>query len=230
MAEPKKQLLVVDDNPEYRQSLMDIFTEGFDVLTATNGVEALKVLQNHQPALILLDVLMPEMDGFQTCLRIRQNPSFKYTPILFLTSKNDPSSEAFGLELGADDYILKPFDKEVLKIRVQKRLKEVSPQAAPTPPEDITLFGNCEVHWDRQESVTANGQVYSLTTKEVQLLRLLMANKGRILNRAVILEKIWSDAFITDRSIDSHIKELRRKIPSLSKQIKTVYGTGYRLD
>jgi len=220
-----KHLLIVDDEKENRDALIDIFSSEFEIETARDGVEAIEKTESQTPDLIILDILMPRMDGFQTCLKLRQNEKTRRVPIIFLTSKSEPETESFGLELGADDFIIKPFNKEVLKTRVNKRLN--------TPPREtvgeITEMGDFTIHWDRHEAIHGEEHI-PLTTKEIGLLRLFVENEGRLLSRAVILERVWADTYITDRTIDSHVKELRKKLPPLAKFLKTIYGSGYRLD
>lgn len=222
---PPKKILVVDDEPENRTALEELFRDEYEVITARDGVEALERIQESRPDLVLLDILMPRLDGLQTCHRLRQKEETRTIPVVFLTSKNEPQTEVFGLDLGADDFIAKPFNKEVLRARVKKRLS--APSAG--IPEEVTPLGEYQVHWSRQE-VQHGQETIPLTTKEIGMLRLFVENKGRVLSREVILEKVWSETYITDRTIDSHVKELRKKVPSLGRLLKTVYGSGYRLD
>ena len=219
-----KRILVVDDEAENRQALHDLLSEEYEVHLAKDGIEALSAVPEVKPDLVLLDIMMPRMDGLQTCLRLRQKEETKSLPVIFLTSKNEPSTEAFGLELGADDFIPKPFNKEVLKARIKKRLLGTVQTLA-----EITQIGDYKVHWSRQEA-SIDGNFIPLTAKEVGMLRLFVENPGRVLTRDIILERVWSETYITDRTIDSHVKELRKKLPPLAKMLKTVYGTGYRLD
>jgi DNA-binding response OmpR family regulator len=188
-------------------------------------VEALEMAEKVVPDLVLLDIRMPRMDGFQTCLRMRQNERTRHIPIIFLTTHNEPQTESFGLDLGADDFVTKPFDTDVLRARVKKRLNGGRGGSV----GERTNLGDYVIHWERQEA-THGDETIVLTTKEINLLRLFVHNAGRVLSREVILEKIWADTFITDRTIDSHVKELRKKLPPLVKLLKTVYGSGYRLD
>jgi len=221
----QKRILIVDDEHENRLALTEIFKADFEVHTANDGVEALDKVADLRPDLILLDIVMPRMDGLQTCLKLRQNDDTRGTPIIFLTSKNEPETETFGLELGADDFVTKPFNKEVLKARVNKRLGG----AQRDPLGEHTELDGYRVYWERHE-VGYGDERIPLTTKEMSLLRLFVENRGRLLSRNMILEHIWSDTYITDRTIDSHVKELRKKIPPLANLLKTVYGSGYRLD
>jgi len=224
----RKSLLIVDDEPENRNALESIFSEEYTVHLARDGMEGFKMAQDLKPDLIILDIVMPRMDGFQTCLRLRKEEATQRTPIIFLTSKSEPETESFGLDLGADDFVAKPFNKEVLKIRVRKRLDATEP-----PPSNFggktTDLDDYTVIWDRQE-VSHGEERIALTSKELGLLRVFVENKGKVLSRNAILERVWSDTYITDRTIDSHVKELRKKIPPMGRLLKTVYGSGYRLD
>ena len=220
----RKKILVVDDEPENRKALSDIFQNDYEVGTAGDGLEALERIEEFKPDLILLDILMPRLDGLQTCHRLRQKESTRAIPIVFLTSKNEPQTELFGLDLGADDFVAKPFNADVLRMRVKKRINGNS-----TLVSEITQLGDYEVNWSRQEA-SRDGEAIPLTTKEMGMLRLFVQNKGRVLSRDMILEKVWAETYITDRTIDSHVKELRKKIPPLTHLLKTVYGSGYRLD
>ncbi|HKI99020.1 MAG TPA: response regulator transcription factor [bacterium] len=221
----RKRLLIVDDEPENRTALTDIFSAEFDVHTANDGQEALDKAAVLRPDLIILDIVMPRMDGFQACLKLRQAEDTKHVPIIFLTSKNQPETESFGLDLGADDFVGKPFNREVLKARVNKRLGAQQRD----PLGEYTELEDCRVYWERHEAACGDERI-PLTAKEIGLLRLFVENQGRLLTRNMILDKVWSDTYITDRTIDSHVKELRRKIPPMARLLKTVYGSGYRLD
>jgi two-component system, OmpR family, alkaline phosphatase synthesis response regulator PhoP len=223
-AKSDKRILIVDDEAENRQALCDLLSDEYEVHQAKDGLEALGCVSEIKPHLVLLDIIMPRMDGLQTCLRLRQNENLRTLPVIFLTSKNEPSTEAFGLELGADDFIPKPFNKEVLKARIKKRL-----QGGSTAVGEVTAIGEYKIHWSRQEASIGDSYI-PLTAKEAGMLRLFVENPGRVLTRDIILERVWAETYITDRTIDSHVKELRKKLPPLARMLKTVYGTGYRLD
>jgi len=224
----KQKLMIIDDSRDIRESLVEIFQEEFEILQAENGQDGLDKIVDFDPDIVLLDVVMPIMDGFQTCLRLRQQEATKNIPIIFLTTKNEPQTETFGLELGADDFMHKPFNSDVLKARVKRRLEGAASAATGSVGETTELEGFL-IEWDRQE-ISHGDERISLTTKELGLLRLFVQNKGRVLSRETILERVWADTYITDRTIDSHVKELRKKIPPLVTLLKTVYGAGYRLD
>lgn len=221
----RKRLLIVDDEQENRVALSEVFGADFDVHTANDGQEALDLAADLRPDLIILDIMMPRMDGFQACLKLRQNEATKRIPIIFLTSRNQPETETFGLDLGADDFVGKPFNIDVLRSRVNRRLGG----AQRDPLGEFTDVGDCRIYWERQEAACGDDRI-PLTTKEIALLRLFVENNGRLLTRNMILERVWSDTYITDRTIDSHVKELRRKLPPMASLLKTVYGSGYRLD
>lgn len=220
-----EKLLIVDDDPEIRDLLADIFSEEYEVILARSGLEALNLARSSVPDLVLLDIMMPGMDGFQTCFKLRQDKITQHIPIIFVTSKTEPESETFGLELGAEDFVIKPFNKDVLMARVKRRIS--APATAQL--SDETAIGEAVVQWERQE-VTIKDEHIPLTSKEMAMLRLFVENAGRVLTREAILDRVWSERYITDRTIDSHVKELRKKIPPLVKMLKTVYGSGYRLD
>lgn len=222
---PRDKLLIVDDDPENREMLADIFAGEYIVELARNGAEALEIARKSAPDLVLLDIMMPGMDGFQTCFKLRQDKNTQNIPIIFLTSKNEPESETFGLELGAEDFVIKPFNKDVLMARVKRRVSQPSTVQV----SDETAIGDAVVQWQRQEVLIGEDRV-PLTAKEMAMLRLFVENPGRVLTREAILDRVWSERYITDRTIDSHVKELRKKIPPLVKMLKTVYGSGYRLD
>lgn len=219
-----KRILIVDDEAENRAALEDLFRDEYEVMSARDGLEALECIQQAKPDLVVLDILMPRLDGLQTCHRLRQREETRGLPVILLTSKNEPQTEVFGLDLGADDFIPKPFNKEVLRARVKKRLSGAAAQI-----DEVTALGDYDVHWSRQEARHGEATI-PLTTKEIGMLRLFVENKGRVLSRDAILEKVWAETYITDRTIDSHVKELRKKIPPLATLLKTVYGSGYRLD
>ena len=220
-----KKLLIVDDEKENRDALIGIFSRDFEIETAKDGMEAIEKAEHSTPDLILLDIMMPRMDGFQTCLKLRQGEKTRRVPIIYLTSKQEPESETFGLELGADDFVVKPFNQDVLKARVNKRIAGGSQEMV----GEVTDLDDFQVHWDRQEVIRGEEHIH-LTTKEVGLLRLFVENRGRLLSRTNILEKVWAETYITDRTMDSHIKDLRKKLPPMAKMLKTIYGSGYRLD
>jgi len=221
-----KTILIVDDKASMRKLVQDYLTqEGFRVVTAGNGREALFVARQEKPDLILLDIMMPEMDGFEF---MRHYSKEGETPVILLTAKVEETDKVLGLELGADDYITKPFGMRELVARIRavlRRAEKGLPPAEVLRAADIVL--------DRgNRQVTANGQEVHLTPSEFELLALFMSAPGRVFSRSYLLEQLQGVSFEgIERSIDVHIRNLRSKIepePASPRYIETVYGVGYR--
>lgn len=221
-----KKVLVVDDKLEIRQLLKSYLAqEGFDVLTAKDGQEALFVARQSKPDLIILDLMMPEMSGFDF---IRSFTRQSETPIIVLTARLDETDKVTGLELGADDFVTKPFSPRELTARVRAVLRRVEKQERST---QVLRAG--EIALDREAHlVTVAGNLIDLTPSEFELLATLMSAPGRAFTRLELLERLQGTAFEGyERTIDVHIRNLRSKIEvdaSNPKYIETVYGTGYR--
>jgi DNA-binding response OmpR family regulator len=219
-------ILVVDDEPEIVK-LLRAYLEGagYRVLTARDGREALLVTRSEKPDLIVLDLAMPEMDGLEFTRRLRQE---RNTPIIMLTARVEETDRIIGLELGADDYVTKPFSPREIVARARAVLRRVQPQ-----PEAAEVLRAGELVLDRAEhSLTVAGQPVSLTPTEFELLATLMANPGRAFSRMELLERVQGEAFAAyERTIDAHVKNLRAKIepePSDPRYILTVFGVGYK--
>jgi DNA-binding response OmpR family regulator len=221
-----KKILVVDDKAELRTLLKQYLTqEGFDIVTANNGQEALFVTRREKPDLILLDIMMPEMSGFEFMRSLSRESD---TPIILLTAKLDENDKVLGLELGADDYITKPFSPRELTARVRAVLRRM--EKANTPQEVLRIG---EISLDRAGRIlSVRGQAVDLTPSEFELLATLMAAPGRVFSRLEILDRLQGAAYEGyERTIDVHIRNLRTKIepdPSKPRYIETVYGAGYR--
>jgi len=222
-----KKILVVDDNPDICTMLKEYLTgEGFDVSTASNGQKALYIAREEKPDCIVLDMMMPEMGG-QEFIRIYTAESD--TPILVLTAKVDETDKVLGLELGADDYVTKPFSMRELTARINallRRSSKSSPEAEILRVSDVTLDKNGHF-------VEVNDLSVELTPSEFQLLATLMAAPGRTYSRTELLDSLGESSFLEgfERTVDVHIHNLREKIepnPSEPKYIETVYGAGYR--
>jgi two-component system, OmpR family, alkaline phosphatase synthesis response regulator PhoP len=219
-------VLVVDDEARIVRLVRDYLERaGFAVLAAQDGETALAMARAEQPDLIVLDLMLPGMDGLDVCRRLRQVSG---VPIIMLTARVEEADRVVGLELGADDYVTKPFSPRELVARVRATLRRASGQVGlPT----IIRAGDVELDTDSQ-LVTVGGERVELTSTEFHLLAILLRQPGRIFTRAQLLEGIHGVAFEGyDRSIDSHIKNIRRKIetdPRQPRQIQTVYGVGYR--
>ena len=221
-----KTLLIVDDEERLRALLRDYMEhEGFRVLLAADGREALRIARQEKPDLIILDVMMPEMDGWE--FMRRYTPESR-TPIIILTARLDDTDKVLGLELGADDYVTKPFSPRVLAARVRAVLRRAGAQP---PPAEVLRAA--DIVLDRSaHQVTVGGQAVSLTPSEFDLLAALMAAPGRVFTRLELLERVQGTLYEGyERTIDVHIRNLRSKIepnPRNPRYIETVYGVGYR--
>lgn len=219
-------ILLVDDKANVRQMTREVLTaEGFNVLEAANGREALLVARNHKPDLILLDVMMPEMGGFEFLRIFRKE---KDTPVILLTAKLDEVDKVLGLELGADDYVTKPFGMKELVARIHAVLRRTH---GSTQASSVLSYNGLQVDLETRD-VTVLGKQVSLTPSEYDLLTLLIAAPGRVHTRSSILLHLQGSTFEgLERSIDVHVRNLRAKIepdPSNPDYIETVFGVGYR--
>jgi len=219
------QILVVDDEPGIVQSVRSYLEAAhFEVLVAYDGKEALAQFETHAPDLIILDWMLPEIDGLTVAQRIRQHSN---VPIIMLTARIDEEDRIAGLETGADDYVVKPFSSRELEARVRAVLRRASGRGS-----SVLEVG--PIHLDHaQRQVTVNGTPVELTSMEFDLLAFLMTQPGRVFTRLELLEAVRGDAYGGfERSVDSHIKRLRQKIepdPQEASLILTVFGVGYRL-
>jgi two-component system alkaline phosphatase synthesis response regulator PhoP len=220
-------VLVVDDEPDIIEVIRyNLVREGFVVSSAKNGNECLTEVHQHTPDLIILDVMMPVMDGFETCRRLKAGTATREIPIIFLTARSGERDEIEGLDLGADDYITKPISPRRLVSRVKASLRRLE-TIAKDP--QILRVGNIVVNRS-QYSVHHGDQELSLPRKEFELLAFMAARPGRVLSRDVLLNQIWgSDVVVIDRTVDVHISKLREKLGKHGLLIETVKGVGYRL-
>jgi DNA-binding response OmpR family regulator len=221
-----KKILVVDDKLELRNLLKSYLTqEGFDIVTASDGQEALFAARHEKPNLIILDLMMPEMGGYEFMRSYNREAD---TPVVILTAKIDENDKVLGLELGADDYVTKPFSPRELTARVRAVLRRVEKQAST---REILRIGAIELDWTSR-TTTVNGQAVELTPSEFALLGTLMGSPGRVFSRLELLERIQGNAYEGyERTIDVHVRNLRSKIEqdaSNPRYIETVYGAGYR--
>ncbi|MBN1537511.1 MAG: response regulator transcription factor [Anaerolineales bacterium] len=219
-------ILLVDDEPKIIRLARDFLEkDGFRVVSASDGVSALAMARRVKPDLIVLDLMLPGMDGLQVCRTLRRETS---TPIIMLTARAEEADQLIGLELGADDYITKPFSPRALVARVRAVLRRAQNQVQ-TP--SVVRAGRLEIDVERHQ-VTINNQPLQLTPNEFKLLALLAQYPGQILTREQLLDHLHGAAYSSfDRSIDSHIKNLRRKLetsPAENGCIEAVYGVGYR--
>lgn len=221
------KILVVDDEPDIREVVSyNLKKSGYEVLTAENGEEAIKAAKRYQPDLIILDIMMPVMDGIETCRILRLLPEFEDTFIIFLTARNEEYSEVSGFGVGADDYIAKPIKPRVLVSRVQAILRR-NKQHLDQDQERIEV-GDLVI--DREAYLVFRGEEkITLPRKEFELLFLLASKPGKVYTRESILKSIWEEAVVvTNRTIDVHIRKLREKIGD--QYVTTVKGVGYKFE
>lgn len=219
------KILLVDDEPDILDLIKyNLEKEGFEVYVATNGKEGLKLADKHVPDLILLDVMMPQMDGMETCIQIRENDKLDNSLIAFLTARGEDYSQIAGFDAGADDYITKPIKPRVLVSRVKALLRRKDSKSA----VDKTQVDGISIDKDRYV-VVKDGDELSLPKKEFELLSLLLSQPGRVFTRENILATVWgNDVIVGDRTIDVHIRKLREKLGE--KYFKTVKGVGYKFE
>ena len=218
------KVLLIDDEPDILEILSyHLEKEGFLIKTAKNGVEGLEVARDFNPDLIVVDLMMPEMDGIETCMQVREDENLKNTLVALLTARSEDYSQIAGFESGADDYITKPIKPRVLVSRIKAllRRKEV---------KNTTEKVSDELSIDIEKYVAIiKGEEKLLPKKEFELLALLFSKPGKVFTREVILNKVWGDDIVVgDRTIDVHIRKLREKIGDL--YFKTVKGVGYKFD
>ena len=221
------KILVVDDDPHIREVLSFALGEaGFETIEAEDGARAIDAFARTTPDLVVLDIVMPELDGTDVCRRIRATSA---VPILFLSSRDDEVDRILGLELGGDDYLTKPFSPRELVARVRAVLRRVKPDAAPAP--DRTLcHGRLAVDLDRF-TVAWGDRETPLTVTELGILRTLLGRPGKVYSRDELMDRAYDDStIVADRTIDSHVRRVRSKLKALGADpIETVHGAGYRL-
>jgi DNA-binding response OmpR family regulator len=235
-----EKILVVDDEISLQETLAyNLKKQGYEVQTTGDGTEALELAREMEPDLIILDVMLPGLDGFEICRILRREMS---TPVLMLTARDDEIDRVVGLEVGADDYMAKPFSMRELLARVKAMLRRVrlireevnhadGEEGKPKP--KIMEFGNLKIDMTRRE-ITVGGEVVAFKPKEYELLTFLAQHQGQVLSREFILERVWGWDFIGDsRTVDVHVRWLREKIepdPANPQRIITVRGAGYRFE
>ena len=220
----KQKILLVDDEEDILEFLSyNLKKNGFEILTANNGAKGLALAKKYQPDLVILDVMMPEMDGVDVCQRIRELPELDETLVLFLSARAEDYSELAGFSAGADDYITKPIKPKLLISRVNAILRRKSRNKAVNKIE----VGGIEIDQEKH-TISCNGEFISLARKEFKLLFYLMTIPAKVFTRQEIINEVWKDAIVGDRTIDVHIRKIREKIGD--NHIKTVKGVGYKFD
>lgn len=222
-----KTIMIVEDEDRLREILRDYFEEeGFDVVEAANGREAIDKFEKHKIDLMLLDIMMPEIDGMTVCKRIRRNSD---VPIIIITAKSEDEDKILGFELGADEYVTKPFSPKVLVARTKALLKRMN--QSNVKEENIMVAGVITVNRLSYEVKIADSEVPTLSPKEYELLIYLMTHRNKVLSREAILSAVWGSDYYGDlRTIDTHIKKLRVKLGKGAKYIKTIIRAGYMFE
>ncbi len=225
-------ILICDDDKDICRALkIYLGGEGYDTIVAENGQECLQLLKENHVDLILMDVMMPQLDGLEATMRLREGNN---VPVILLTAKSEATDKILGLTVGADDYITKPFNPLELIARVKARLRRASWNAAMEPPrEDVLRCGGIELD-DKAKKVSINGEEISLTPTEYDILRLLAESPGRVFSSEDIYRSVWQDApFGANNTVAVHIRHLREKIeldPAEPRYLKVVWGKGYKLE
>lgn len=226
MSNTSIKILLVDDEPDILEILSyNLSAEGYQISTASNGVEAVKKAKKHLPHLIIMDVMMPEMDGIEACEKIRILPQLKDTIITFLTARGEDYSQVAGFEAGADDYITKPIKPKVLVSKIKSLLRRLNDESSKVNSK-VVHIGDLTI--DREAyKIISKGVEIVLPRKEFELLSLLASKPGKVFKRDEILDKVWgNEVVVGGRTIDVHIRKLREKIGDNS--FKTIKGVGYK--
>ena len=223
------KLLIVDDDPNICDMLKLYFeNEGYKVKTANDGVEGLTYFKIHEPDLVLLDIMMPKKDGWQVCREIRE---ISPKPVIMITAKGEVFDKVLGLELGADDFIVKPFDMKELSARIKAVLRRYNSHTK-TNDDEVVKFENIEISLQKYE-LKLNSKAIDIPPKELELLYFLASNCNRVFTRDQLLDKVWGFDYLGDsRTVDVHVKRLREKLEGVSDKwtLKTVWGVGYKFE
>ncbi len=229
MSTERTKILLVDDETDILEFIKyNLEKEGFEVLTSNNGREAIEIAKREIPALIILDVMMPEMDGMETCTKMRELPMLKNCIVTFLTARSEDYSQIAGFDAGADDYISKPIKPRVLVSRIKALLRRSNTNGQLNLSQNSDEVGDIII--DREKYVIIKkGQEINLPRKEFELIALLASKPGNVFPREIILDKVWGgDVVVGDRTIDVHIRKLREKLGE--EYIKTIKGVGYKFE
>jgi two-component system phosphate regulon response regulator PhoB len=223
------KVLIIEDEADIQQLLSHHFQQaGFRIEVSGNGTEGLKKAREKRPNLIVLDLMLPGMDGLEVCRVLKSGAETKAIPVIMLTAKGEEIDKVVGFELGADDYLAKPFSPRELLLRAKAVLRRTEHDAAAGAVEKQIKFGELLIDLGRHR-VLVSEQAVELTAIEFKLLKYLLETKGRVQTRDVLLDKVWGyDAFVTTRTVDTHVKRLREKLGKLENYIETVRGIGYR--
>jgi two-component system response regulator VanR len=230
--EKKQSILVVDDEKDIREVIeIYLMNEGFEVITTCDGLEALEKIENTNIDLIILDIMMPKLDGIRTCLKIREE---KKMPIIMLSAKGEDSDKILGLNIGADDYVVKPFNPLELVARVKSQIRRNTSFNEPREENSDEICVDGLVINRATREVFVDDKFVRLTPREFDILTVLASNLGRVLSTEQIYEKVWNEPFFnSDNTVAVHIRNIREKIeinPKEPRYIKLVWGIGYKID
>jgi two-component system phosphate regulon response regulator PhoB len=220
-----QRVLIVDDDPDIQRLVSYNFSQaGFEVASANSGRTALESVQKQPPDLIILDLMLPDIDGMEVCRTLRQSEGYQGIPIVMLTARGEEIDRVIGFELGADDYVPKPFSPRELVLRVKSIFRRMKDQR-----NDTLQFGKIRLYPERRRCFVGAHQVV-LTAKEFDLLQELMQARGNVMRREVLMDKVWGyHGEATSRTLDTHIRRLREKLGEDGLHVETVRGVGYRM-
>ena len=220
-----ERVLIVDDDPDIRKLVSYNLTQaGFRVATAATGVAALEAVQGQPPDLIILDIMLPDLDGLEVCKKLRRQEKTRRIPIIMLTARTQEVDRVVGFELGADDYVMKPFSPRELVLRVKSIFRRMGDE-----PTDVLKVGNIQLLPQRRQLLIGTRQV-ALTAKEFDLLEELMRARGNVLTREILMNKVWGyHTEATSRTLDTHVRRLREKLGDEAIHLETVHKVGYRI-
>jgi two-component system phosphate regulon response regulator PhoB len=223
------RILVVEDEADLAELVaFHLRQAGNSVITAPDGTTALAELRRQRPDLVVLDIMLPDLSGVEVCRRLRRESAISSVPVIMVTAKGEEVDRVVGFEVGADDYVVKPFSPRELVLRVDAVLRRANPHEEPSERE-VLVFGNLSIDVPAHR-VTVDGEEIPLTVLEFKLLLDLASRRGRVQSRDALLERVWGYAMgVETRTVDTHVKRLREKLGSASKHIETVRGVGYRL-
>jgi two-component system, OmpR family, alkaline phosphatase synthesis response regulator PhoP len=228
MKKKEIRILLVDDEPDILEIVgYNLSQEGYQIITASNGKDAVEIAKKHIPHLIIMDVMMPEMDGMEACETIRKIPALNDVIIVFLTARSEDYSQVAGFDVGADDYIAKPIKPKLLVSKVKALLRRLKNEDAPANSETI-IVGDIEINREEYK-IIKDGKEIVLPRKEFELFYLLASKPGKVFKREEILDKVWgTEVVVGGRTIDVHIRKLREKISE--DYFKTIKGVGYKFE
>jgi DNA-binding response OmpR family regulator len=221
----KRKVLVIDDERDNRELIHQILSDRFNVLMAKDGEEGILVARSELPDVILLDITMPKMDGIAVCEALRSNEATRHIPIMMITASVDLDARVQSFMTGADDFLSKPFKSKELIARVVSKIRRVEERVGS---DENVGVGNLVLNLKKLEAVI-DGKAIQLSVLEFNLLKCFVQNKDRVMSRERILEAVWRDSVVSDRTVDTHIVSLRKKLSGFDHNIATIYGAGYIL-